>query len=31
MATTHEVFNQVPPLVDFDVADYPTLHGGGRS
>ena len=25
MSVTHEVFNQVPPLVDFDAASYPTL------
>ncbi|HEY7488889.1 MAG TPA: acyl-CoA dehydrogenase family protein, partial [Streptosporangiaceae bacterium] len=26
--TTHEVFNQVPPLVDYDVADDPALLDG---
>lgn len=25
---THEVFNQVPPLVDYDVADDPALRSG---
>jgi putative acyl-CoA dehydrogenase len=30
MGATHEVFNQVPPLVDFDVADDPALVEGVR-
>ncbi|KAB2349745.1 acyl-CoA dehydrogenase family protein [Actinomadura rudentiformis] len=28
MAMTHEVFNQVPPLVDYDTADEPALLDG---
>ena len=28
MSTTHDVTNQVPPLVDYDAADYPVLLEG---
>ena len=28
MSTTHDVTNQVPPLVDYDTADYPVLLEG---
>ena len=30
MSSTHEVSNQVPPLVDFDTADHPALLAGLR-